>query len=439
MRRPILTVQRLETRAVPASVAFTGGNLRILGTTGVDTILVSETAGNVSVKVGTTSFGTYRVTGNIAIDSGNGNDAVTVTVNTGLQGRLDIAAGFGNDNVQLLGTGASGIQGATAINLGLGNDQATVGNQLRLSNLTVTGDLGTDRLNFDSGIIAGNLITNGVNDVQVGTFGGFPGGPATVGGSVIDNASTEGVPSSFYLVGGSSIGVLTYLGSSGGSDVQIGEGVPSRPGFTDGQGSFGGSIRGAASILGGNGSNRFAIYGGDILGSVHVQGGNFNDLFEVRDFAGIAGSLTMNVGNGNNTFIAEPGALFVAGNYAVSGGNGNDILTSSFNRGIPILGYAPEVAGSFSVNLGNGDNTFDFGGTVGGKLSYTGGGGGDRVDLRSGPISRVDIHLGAGDDFLRLHAGFATNSGVFDFGYGDDTYDDAGIVFGNNMTILNLP
>ena len=159
-RTQLLRVLPLENRETPsASVVFQGGNLTITGDNLSNTVIVTGKTGNAKVSVvpqdlyntlvamggDLSSFevapffrGTYALTGNLTVNTGNSIDLVVINVdNTGgsgsLPGMLTINTGNSNDAIQIQSlvvpppnSPNATIPGRISINGGLGAENINI-------------------------------------------------------------------------------------------------------------------------------------------------------------------------------------------------------------------------------------------------------------------------------------------------------------------------
>src|SRR4051794_35435982 len=113
LRRP-LSLEVLDDRIVPATLRFVGGSLYV--TTDNTAQNLTFTGGAGSIKVTDTghnnaNLGTYALTGNVSVSTGNAADTVTFTI-TRLPGDLAIATGSGADLVNIDAQPTEGPPGA---------------------------------------------------------------------------------------------------------------------------------------------------------------------------------------------------------------------------------------------------------------------------------------------------------------------------------------
>src|SRR5205085_2376246 len=131
-------------------VAFSAGNLSVTGSPTSGTLTLTRTATGVQVQDGATNLGTYAVTGNTSVTTGNTAATVNLNITAGqsLPGNLTVTTGNGNDAVNINGVGGTGtVAGRVVLALGDGNDAvrvASTGPVTLAGMLQVDGGLGND-------------------------------------------------------------------------------------------------------------------------------------------------------------------------------------------------------------------------------------------------------------------------------------------------------
>jgi hypothetical protein len=105
----------------------------------------------------------------------------------------------------------------------------------------------------------------------------------------------------------------------------------------------------------------------DIGGALKITGGLNDDVVSISSALSLNGSVTMNLGDGNNTFVLTPaaGGTGIAGNLTYTGRSGVDVA---------VFGAESLIGGNATFNLGGGINTFVDAPTsqYGGNLSIVG-------------------------------------------------------------------
>jgi len=127
------------------------------------------------------------------------------------------------------------------------------------------------------------------------------------------------------------------------------------------------SVTGALSFDGGDGMDRLDISNCVVGGAGTLKGGNDNDAISLLTLE-VGGALSIDLGEGDNQFTYGGGALNVKGVTTLAGGAGVDA--------IDISGNTTFFAKGLTVSLGAGDNTFHLenGESVfGGPLAITNG------------------------------------------------------------------
>src|SRR5262249_48657917 len=135
------------------------------------------------------------------------------------------------------------------------------------------------------------------------------------------------------------------------------------------------------------------------------------------------GNFSLTEGSGNDTFATVtsngPGTI-IGGNATFQFGSGNDSFSTA--------GGALNVFGNMSLSMGDGDDTFDLTSTtIAGSLTINLGNGADVGTVENAPAGLFRYHSGNGNDSLTL---VPTTDGVWNvlmtFGTGNDTLDLAG-------------
>src|SRR5579872_774385 len=130
-----LYVEPLEDRWVPATVRLFDGDLFVSDpriTAGSASITLTATATNTfKVQDGTSNLGTYNVGGTILLTGSNAKDTITMDLaGHTYTGNLFINSGNGNDTVSIVNSAAGStgttIAGNVTILTGLGNDSVNL-------------------------------------------------------------------------------------------------------------------------------------------------------------------------------------------------------------------------------------------------------------------------------------------------------------------------
>jgi hypothetical protein len=271
--------------------------------------------------------------------------------------------------------------------------------------------------------VGGSLITQAVNSVTVGQVGESAGpgdgvGTAAAaslieGGVVVSHANDAG-PTNFTLTGGSTIGSLVVAGGNAGDLVRLGSPDAAAP-------TGAGVVLGNAVSVLGAGDNTVSLDGAQVNGILSTVTGPGDDVLELLGTTLVGGDAGFVGGDGANT-VTGGGTSAINGNFYVTTGNGADVV-----QGVAAPGLETDVGGSLTVNMGNGANTFGFSGRANG-LGYVGGGGADNVTLTGAFAFALDVRLGSGNDTFTYSAGTTVGRAYLDFGFGEDTFDDGGVI-----------
>ncbi len=302
-------------------LVLSGQDPVIQGSTGINTIDLSQTPQDVTLNLGLT---TPQV-----VDGGG--DVVQLASGTFQKA----VAGPGNETL----FAANGV--STTLVAGAGNDQLFGGTT---GNSSIVGGSG------NSTIVGGG----GTSSIAFGSAGS---NPTVVGGSGNTTVTGGGGNSIIY---GSGTGNTSVVGGSGNSTVVGGGGNSIIYGTGGGSTSvIGGS--GNTTVVGGGGNS--IVYGSIGGGTTSVQGGS--------------GNTTVMGGGGNSINFGGPGSnptvVGGAGNTTVVGGGGNSIIYGSGTGSTSVEGGS----GNATV-VGGGGNSIIFG-TGGGNTSVLGGSGNNTV------------------------------------------------------------
>ncbi len=441
--RPVLSLESLEDRWVPATVHFDGSNLSISNLTNVggkSNLAVTQQAnGSFQVTDNGTNNGAYFVTGNITITGGATSDNITVTLNktaTSLPGSLNINTGNGNDTVTLTTTAAGGtIGGNVTVNFGNGAD------------LFAADPTGSASVALSIGGSVGVTFQTGVAQLNTGAFPGIaahsyfeinqktsPGQSTTIGSSVsVTGADVANLGASTLPDGGGALSVGTNAtiqtgsGSAAFADANVSGspttqyndfvalGVKARVGGTVGITSTTGSTY--AEINSNIGGSLNANLGSGVTSGATANAAvgsvldlNFNTAPNLGAPMTIGKDVNYTAGNGNNTllfddnFSTPPEPLQVGGNITVNFGNGSNSVTFA-NTGV--LGGDVFINGSFSLRAGNGNNQIGtqanpFLASVMSNESFNVGSGNNTVALGTAPSGTVSFYGGNGTDVFSL-------------------------------------
>lgn len=343
-------------------------------------------------------------TGDVTIDTGNGNDLIDVAL---LSGNADITTGAGNDTVR------SGF-GDDMINTGMGNDSVLAGDGDDVvmtggGRDTVRGGAGNDLLNGQGG--SGDQITGGLGDDTL------------KGGTGFGDQLTESGNVDFTLIDGSLTGLgndvlenIDWVALTGGS----GQNRIDASGFS-GRVTLDGST-GSDTLIGG--SNRDRIVGGS--GNDNLDGGGDNDFI-----LGGSGNDFIFGNDGEDTLLGEGGSDTLQGGNGkdtLDGGGGTDqIFESADVRNFVLMDG--QLKGRGTDTLRRMETARIEGGMLGnlidasrfsGKTTLIGSGGGDTI---LGGSADDYIDGGGGSDRLR---GFGGNDLIEGFDGQDTLIGDGG-------------
>ena len=313
--------------------------LEIRGSSNNDNITISANGPLLEVSQSGNSITVDNLVTNVVLNTGNGNDTVTVGSLAGVVPlQLTVNGGNGNDNINITGSSLgfvrfaangdfgddtiSGGGGAETISGGEGNDLLTGGG----GNDTIFGGEGDDNIDGDGD--DDMLFGEGGNDTVDGS-----GGNDIVSGGVFDDR----------VVGGD--GDDTVSGDQG-DDKVIGNAGNDRMFGGDGNDSlFGGS--GNDRMDGGTGNDFMRGQNDDDVliganGEDTLRGDNGADTLDGGD-----GADTLEGGTGNDGILGGDGAdrlIGGAGNDTMLGGDGDDRLLGGAGKDILLAGNGNDVA-----------------------------------------------------------------------------------------------
>jgi hypothetical protein len=433
---------------------------------------------NADVMVNAKNFGTFAVTGNLTIRMGNASDTVTLDLNSfTLGGNVNINSGNGGDTVNIedmtVGAATGAIGGSLAITTGTGADTVQFlappfpGNT-KPTGFTVNGPTtintgsASDTVLIEDGSgnsppaipfphqfinFSGPVIISNANTVDIGT--GSSSGPEFHSSVTINNTADGAQPNVFnYSFSSVTDGDLTYLGGLGSDTVTL-KGI----------------VTGNVNVNAGNGTNSLIVGGVIINGSLTYTGGAGADDFEINGTnamavqpvqffptpAEIDGNVTVNMGNGNNTYQLASGngvttfGYFIGGNLSITGGNGSDPL-GTIGGPATAPGVSAQINGNIYMNLGNGASSVTLDGSPGAgifngaKVTYIGGSGADTVQVDGMNTFALSVSMGSGANTFTYGASSAVGSAYLDFGLGSagDVYNDGGNTITWPQTIVNF-
>jgi hypothetical protein len=454
-RRTRLIVEQLEQRCVPAAVKFTSGSLSITPSAGEIALdlTVTETAANAfSVTDGTSSLGTFTGVSNINVTGGNGSDSVTLNLNgLSLTGSFSANTGNGNDTIDITNNSgtAGSIGGNVTILSGLGNDSVSLSSHsagvLRVGgSVHVSDAAGNDSFTFGNGsastTVGGNLSIQGTNNIQIDQ-----GSNDLVSGNITINQGTHGghlslqqglISGTEVLTVGRNFNIssnqlsadvfLRGMNLGGNLTLNLGNGVGPDVAFGQPGNFFGLSSSPSSTTV--------------INGNLKYTSGSGNDTLDLGSGV-VNGNVGITVGDGNvnislETFTTQ---TIIGGNLTINAGNGNDLIG-------PLAGDGKNqalIGGNAVFNLGNGNDTvsFDAGGSLGGMLLWHSGNGNDSLTLAGAQTYNVNVVFGNGDDTFTLNNAAAVLTGLVDGG-GRITANVFNLVagtLGSPFTEINFP
>jgi hypothetical protein len=423
-----LAVEALEERWVPATISYNGSTLTISNPTVV--------SGSTNLQVSQQASGLFQVTdngrnnglynpSNIVIYGSNAPNRITGTLNDSaghgvLRGSLSITGGNGNDTISVDGTvGTESILGGLSADGSNGNDDVAVGTVIGLQvrgTTQLSGGLGNDTVQLGGGAsttrFAGNLNLHSFQHMPLSTLGTN----YTLGAGLrIDEqlnpntSSTKPFALNVTLPSGATVpGALQVFGGIFNGTVSLRNGTIGSLVTNLGQGNdsvnlTNETVNGNAALTFGPGDSSVTINGGTVINAARRSGG----------------SLALNMGDGGNTYNLGP--FIVYGNVTIS-----TPANATTGQNITFAGTVnPSTVGgtdgNLSVNLGNGNNTFTFAGSLpfAGVFSYDAPPPGGHVTSTGNDTVVID-----------LHAGQLLNVNLF-FGYGNDQLDWVGLGAGS--------
>ena len=415
------TVVSAPTGITGDEIITGGGAQTITGTAGDDIVLAG--GGNDTVNGGDGDDLLNGEAGNDTLIGGLGAD----TLDGGL-GNDNLQGGAGND---ILIGGANG--GNDTLNGGAGNDRMTGGAGSDIYTVDSLGDIviedvgaaGTDRV--DTTLAAYTLAANVENLTYIGA-GSFVGtgnalGNVITGGTLADTLNGEG--GNDTLNGGN--GNDTLNGGVGNDTLNGGNGADTMNGG-DGNNSFDGGA-GADVMTGGIGTD--TLSGGADNDTFIATIGDGNDAYiggggaaDTYDLSGTSANATVNLATGNAT-SAQTGTDTLTGVENVTGGSGNDTITSNGNVNRLDGGAGNDTlssGGSADILIGGAGNDTLTGGTGNDSFVFGAGFGNDTItDFDAAPAGGQDhIDLSAlGITFADLTV--TTVAGGTQVAYGADT------------------
>lgn len=393
--------------SIAGAASFGGGTSRVIGGTGADTVTIGGTSlanvGTFSLALSdgtnTTNITTGTLTSNILqYTGGTGADSFSILGTTATLASLNVNTGAGDDTVSLGGPSltTTSSHGFT-VNLGEGTNSLGINGAVSLSGgiSSIVGGTGNDTVTIAGSTFshAGTLsfaLSEGTNSTII-TTGTLTGNTASAqliytGGAGTDTFTIAGtsltVPAFSLTLGAGDDtvnlgGTLLNTLNSNGFTVNLGEGTNALN-LTSGSFALSG---GTSSIIGGSGQDSVSI------------------LPAVTAFS-TTGTLSINLGGGNNSTILESGTLSIP-TFQYTGTTGSDLLR---------IQGTTATFGSVEVNAGSGENEFDLWSTttnVSTFIQYTGGAGADIIEIGNFENGGTTLTIGT---FVNVQMGDGANA-----------------------------
>jgi len=486
-RRPVLSLQCLEAREVPA-----GNVTATVSPLGVFAILGDDDANDITVNVTATGA---TITGNAGTTV---NGAGSATVGTFKSIKADLKGG---DDVFSIDPAAGfKVTGATSITLGDGDNtlnMITTG-KIELAALTVKGGDGMDTVTVQGGAGTNSVVngaalfsylnggsTTNLTDIKFGTTAKVV---ATEGAGLDTNdvlgtnltvvktlaASLGSSNPAQVVLTDSSIGGLTASGMviqallenttvtgnivmKGGyqADVQMTDGVSIKnvtltaplPSIETTPLTTGSTINGNLTLTG-TGWTSVSLLGTttvtEVKGNVTVTGGWFNDSFVADSNFKVGKSLTLNLKGGDNNVSIGDGvaAVTIGGNLKITGGNGNDTILLdrvTLTAAVPLLGSATiltfggadllmiedssSFAKTFTADMGAGNDTISIAQNTGATAAVAFTGNAKILGGTGNDSLFLGVDLADGDANTKVTFGGSKN--LVDGGLGINIFDAA--------------
>jgi Ca2+-binding RTX toxin-like protein len=328
-----LSLESLENRALLAGnvlASVTDGNLLISGDASANNIRIVQTAEGtfeitgVRTKInGTNSATLTGVTGDVTVQLGNGNDAVSIGADTdadvSLAGNLTVDGGAGNDSIKIKGLN---VDGDVAVSGGAGNDSIAAAGLDVTGALDIDAGTGNDTAKLSDAIAASAAIALGEgNDsivlADVDADIDLDAGAGNDKVSIRINASEdEALSSQLNISLGSGNDSLV-----GNVDVVGDVNVDAEAG--NDKVSLSGSVDGDVDVDLGDGNDSLALNDLEVTGAVSLLASAGNDQLKIRALA--ADELFADLGQGNDS-LAVRGGLSFTNSVEIRGGDGRDSL-----------------------------------------------------------------------------------------------------------------
>ncbi|BAU91131.1 GLUG domain-containing protein [Methylorubrum populi] len=390
-------------RTITIQGSSLGGTYRLDGSflTGDRTITVSGSNANNPdevITLGRISEGGLVRGGSISLIAGNGDNTVTLANTTTVStGAMSITGGAGQDAVSL---GGGYTLDSLTINLAGGSNSLTSAGAYTMAGaLAIRTGTGRDIIDLQGNYTAGSMeidAGDGQNDLTL--------------------TGTYRITNAFAIRAGS--GSDTLL------DSRVVGGATSRADVA----------AGSLSINLGDGSNTLRLSGGYAIpaGAVTITTGSGDDIIDLQG-SYTAGSMAIDAGDGQND-LTLTGVYRVTDAFTIRAGSGSDTLLDSRVAG-GATSRADVAAGSLSINLGGGNNTLRLSGGYAipaGAVTITTGSGDDIIDLQGSYTAKsLSVSAGAGTNGLTLTGTYRVVEDVtITTAGGTDTLSDLRVVNG---------
>ena len=389
-RRAIVGIERLEDRWVPSTTRLVGNTLLVSAQSGALT-LTQMSLNQFKTQDSSPSSITYSNIGSIIVTGTNLTDTITVNLNGfNYTGSLYINTGNGNDVVTITSPTAAAINGNTTILTGLGNDTINL-NSTATAGMRFGGNVfieatanGTKSVTFGNlttpTTVGGTFTVVGFSTVNLGTSKApaIPPVANVFTGAVTIQDGSLNIPVNFLAGDGDSFGSNVTVNTGSVNDIVYFGAV---------------TVSGNTSVNLGNdsstGLNDFVYLGqftvfplasqvlATFAGNVNILQGSGIASVRIATAVLVGGDLNMNLGEGNNNVVGDsdaPGSN-ISGSENITCGNGDNNL-----------GLNSHVDGNINIKLGNSDVA----------------GGGNSTFLNYAPGGAIFYHSGNGPDFLDL-------------------------------------
>ena len=320
------------------------GNSSVIGGAGRDTLVFSEDG--LSVTDGNFT----RITGVEALQTKNGTNYINLGSTAATSGLVTLVGGTGFDTIEV----SSSFSNQIAIDSGAGNDSITLATAAAINRSTVTGGLDTDTLALSGNDTLTDANLANVTGVEILRAAASGNSSLTVG----SNAQAGGIRT---VIGGNGNDTLNAGAYTTGMTLGGGTGNDSLVVST-------GAILGQSTIVGGSGTDtlsfaidQLSVTDADFLNVAieFLKTANGNNRVILGANAQAAGITTLEGGTGNDTLDASSYTSAVT----LSGGTGNDSLLSGTGNDW-LSGTSTASSGANQIDTltgGTGNDTFVLG------------------------------------------------------------------------------